>query len=991
MNSLKCWLAICLFCVFGSRLSMRAAFAEHFNAAQLSMANGLPSNYVDDIYEDRLGFIWIATHGGGLVRYDGYTYLYLGIGHSTLHLRSNYCRNMTEDRFHRLWVAFDEYTDVLDLHTMQPVRPRGSTPAVDHKLQSLLAERGIRVQADPTGLMWVATRGHIYALAFNDTGEVETISLLAYSSYHPDVSLCHLKGVGMLSSHGGQVHRLAPSPGGPGVKAMIEKPLPEGYDYPRGTFITSMLPQRGRLWLGTNLGLYATGKGLQAYRHTADPSSLVHDFISSLAVAPDGRLLVGTLAGVDVMDNGRFEHWNSSSTVNPLASNFVNCMLSARGLVWVGTESGGITRLSTRQLHLRNYMHSSHPGSLSPNAVNAIWAEPGGTLWVGTVEGGLNRMAPGTETFTHYTTANSPLPHNSVSAFAADSAGQLWIGTWGGGVSSMPTSKPGNITPLGVPQAYTAALNFVGALAYDRYNHMLWIGTNDGIYSYDLKTRSLFDPFPGNRSIHGCVGSLIDRKGTLWMGCLDGVVRINLRSRNGKHFAHRQMRYKLDAPGSGIIDKITCFCQSADGTVWLGSSGYGLYRRERDSRGNETFKAYTVADGMVGNNVRGLAEGRDGSIWIATEQGLSQLNPRTGVFANYGVEDGLASAQFYFNGAAMSPGGQLLLGSAAGLTVVSGVDTGQHHPGHLRFTKLTIDGQMALCGSRFLDDDISQASRIRMHESDRSFTIEFSSLTYRGSRQGRYSYRMKGFDDRWMTLQPGEHAVRYTALPAGSYEFQVKYEPALGRAAVQQASIEIVVKPYFWKSWWFVCIVLMLVAAAAVVAYRRRMEQTKRAERERILQPIAQALAESDTPELLRKHIEAIVDNQRKYVESREKVVEADREEQQKSRKTFVEQLIEAMEANYANADFGVAELSEAMAISKPILSKQVNTELGMPTSQFIRNYRLDIARKMIEDNVANRNITEIAYRVGFNDPKYFTRCFTKRYGVSPSAYKGEK
>lgn len=44
----------------------------------------------------------------------------------------------------------------------------------------------------------------------------------------------------------------------------------------------------------------------------------------------------------------------------------------------------------------------------------------------------------------------------------------------------------------------------------------------------------------------------------------------------------------------------------------------------------------------------------------------------------------------------------------------------------------------------------------------------------------------------------------------------------------------------------------------------------------------------------------------------------------------------------------------------------------------------------MITDNVANRNITEIAYRVGFNDPKYFTRCFTKQYGMSPSGYKDE-
>ena len=65
-----------------------------------------------------------------------------------------------------------------------------------------------------------------------------------------------------------------------------------------------------------------------------------------------------------------------------------------------------------------------------------------------------------------------------------------------------------------------------------------------------------------------------------------------------------------------------------------------------------------------------------------------------------------------------------------------------------------------------------------------------------------------------------------------------------------------------------------------------------------------------------------------------------------------------------------------------------MTAETGLPTAQFIRNYRLDIAKKMIVDNGANRNITEIAYRVGFNDPKYFTRCFTKQYGVSPTSFR---
>ena len=60
----------------------------------------------------------------------------------------------------------------------------------------------------------------------------------------------------------------------------------------------------------------------------------------------------------------------------------------------------------------------------------------------------------------------------------------------------------------------------------------------------------------------------------------------------------------------------------------------------------------------------------------------------------------------------------------------------------------------------------------------------------------------------------------------------------------------------------------------------------------------------------------------------------------------------------------------------------------GQSAGQFIRNYRLNIARELILKNrtTRNMNISEIAYEVGFNDPKYFTRCFTKHFAVTPSS-----
>lgn len=60
----------------------------------------------------------------------------------------------------------------------------------------------------------------------------------------------------------------------------------------------------------------------------------------------------------------------------------------------------------------------------------------------------------------------------------------------------------------------------------------------------------------------------------------------------------------------------------------------------------------------------------------------------------------------------------------------------------------------------------------------------------------------------------------------------------------------------------------------------------------------------------------------------------------------------------------------------------------GQSAGQFIRNYRLNLARELLLKNKVNRtmNISEIAYEVGFNDPKYFTRCFTKHFNVTPSS-----
>ena len=74
------------------------------------------------------------------------------------------------------------------------------------------------------------------------------------------------------------------------------------------------------------------------------------------------------------------------------------------------------------------------------------------------------------------------------------------------------------------------------------------------------------------------------------------------------------------------------------------------------------------------------------------------------------------------------------------------------------------------------------------------------------------------------------------------------------------------------------------------------------------------------------------------------------------------------------------------MGMSRSMLNEKIQNTLGLSIAQFIRTYRLNVAKEIISNGTdTDKNISEIAYEVGFNDPKYFTRCFTKEFGATPS------
>lgn len=84
-----------------------------------------------------------------------------------------------------------------------------------------------------------------------------------------------------------------------------------------------------------------------------------------------------------------------------------------------------------------------------------------------------------------------------------------------------------------------------------------------------------------------------------------------------------------------------------------------------------------------------------------------------------------------------------------------------------------------------------------------------------------------------------------------------------------------------------------------------------------------------------------------------------------------------------ANSSFTAEELSRSLAMSRPQLHRKLTALTGKNISQYIRSLRLAKANEMLK--LQNVKVSEVAYAVGFDDPKYFSRVFTEEFGIAPS------
>ncbi len=769
-----------------------------------SIEEGLSNPYIQCIYQDKRGYLWIGT-SDGLNRFDGYTFKIYRFNESdTNSLNGLLVRAIYEDSGSNLWIG---------------------------------TESG--------GLC-------LYRYEFDNfsrfTGKI-------YDNYS-----------------------IADKP----VNSIIEDP-------------------HGRLWLGTNDGLYCfnyESETLQRFSNSInDSSSLINDIVNVIYIGRDSTLWVGTNNGLDYLgEDGRgFVHFQFKQEGQ--ADNRYNQVMSIRedsyNNIWVGTYLGGLKKINKTGKSVTSFIlekdglrsqtirailednndnlligtrgglylfnaksgqvglieHDDYnPFSLSHNSVLSILKDKKGDIWIGT-RSGLSYLNQNIQDFKHYRAAsddNRFLNNPEIWEFMEDSRGNIWIGTEAGGVNIFDRQKGIFIYLFDSRPFKNIKEKNVKALLEDNYGR-IWIGTfMGGIILYDRRKVDI-TVFKNNINDPG---SLCDDRvwdifqsgsGDIWIGTENGLDRYDAEKgifihyrdsfradvvnsiyedrNNNLWFANENLPLiKYDA-GTKKVRKYEyetrVVYQDQKGYYWIGSRGKGLYKMDSDFN---LIRIYNTDDGLANNTIYGILEDNNNHIWISTLNGLSKFDPATGEFINYYKNDGLQSNKFNYEAFLRTGRGEMLFGGINGFNLFnpSDVRLNTYEP-NVVFTDFRVFNKSVNINQKYndyvlLDSHVNETKRIVIPYSISVFTIEFSALNFESPMDNQYAYMLKGFEESWNYVRKQKSAT-YTNLDPGEYIFYVKASNNDEIWNETPRELYITILPPYWKTVWFKLLLVLIIGA----------------------------------------------------------------------------------------------------------------------------------------------------------------------------------
>ncbi|MFA6058857.1 MAG: two-component regulator propeller domain-containing protein [Taibaiella sp.] len=355
----------------------------------------------------------------------------------------------------------------------------------------------------------------------------------------------------------------------------------------------------------------------------------------------------------------------------------------------------------------------------------------------------------------------------------------------------------------------------------------IWVGTNEGLGSYDEKTHVLIqeknNPFDIGK-VRIIYFEQSSDKNIIWVGSEKGVYQLDI---------HKGVQKKFDSRSQPALsnDKVYCIKEDAKSDIWIATeNGISIL----DKTGKHMRYINTQNSNLCNDVVYGFLWENEYTIWISTQRGLSKHNTRTGTFVNYYVEDGICNNEFNRNSLLKDHTGKMYFGGIAGITSFY-PERVPELPGTVQ---LFISG-ISMWDSRTNKEQtykglIKSSSEIVMKQGDRSLTFSMGLSDYTAPDKNNYFYRIVGlYSDEWISLGQ-QHILKIESLPPGSYILELKGVSSRGITSANIFRYNLDIKRPYFQTWWFYMIIFLLATSIVYFALLVRFMNLKKLEQQRI-------------------------------------------------------------------------------------------------------------------------------------------------------------
>lgn len=791
-----------LLIVLFSMLSVRGNMISNVRFSHLNITNGLPQNTVNCIVQDNLGFMWFGTRNG-LSQFDGYEIKnYFNVEKDTLSLTNNFIISLYKNRNGQIWILNEEGICRYDRITDKFKRYNLWT---GHKIL-----RGNLFCETNTGQMLVSTYNEVYQ--YNYEKDVFEVLL--------NIPALNNSGIFSLIVDDNDILWLGTQKGirwyDLSEKEFIGNTYANGLDK---SFFTDQvnrlfIDQEERIWIGTSeKGVFVYNPKLKNTTHFNTGNGLTNNNICAFSRDNNNNVWIGTEQGINVIDSNlkviqKIEQ--NASDFSNLSDNAIYSIFSDNAEnIWVGTFFGGLNIFYKGTENFTIYPFGFQGKHLSGKAVRQIIANDPQSLWIATEDGGLNFLNRQTGEINYFKSSRDRirLSYHNVHSLLKDN-NNLWIGTFTGGLNCYNLST-GKMKYYSVAKNNFPALS-VFSLIEDRQG-TIWAGTTSGLLYYVPEKDAFVRINNPSLSIEFIYSLFQDSKGNKWIGTRSrGLFKLDERSK-------KISEIKLFGKNENFITYIT---EDKKKQIWIGTNNAGAFCINQKG----IIKNLTINNGLPSNSIKGIVEDDNLKIWLSTENGLCCYSPNTKATENYSINDGLPINQFNFSSVYKSIDGELFFGTINGLISFNpNLLIPSKKTFKIGITDFKMKGQKVQIGvnNSPLKKDISVTDKITLsHDQASSFSFEFTGLNYRYASSAIYAIRLLGADHDWQIVNK-QRQVLFSNLPEGKYTLQIKASvDGTNWDESGMRSLEIVIKPPYWKSWWAYIFYFVLLVTAGYFTMR---------------------------------------------------------------------------------------------------------------------------------------------------------------------------